>query len=60
MSAVVVYLLSMQSIQNLGLALVAMLSGFVVDNYGYLMLEVLNLICLSGECSGAQPHLPEW
>ncbi|KAA0201581.1 hypothetical protein HAZT_HAZT003892 [Hyalella azteca] len=37
----------MQSIQNLGLALISMLSGFVVDNYGYLMLEVLNLICLS-------------
>ncbi|KAF2365742.1 Major facilitator superfamily [Trinorchestia longiramus] len=39
----------MQSIQNLGLALISMLSGFVVDNYGYLMLEVLYLICLSRE-----------
>ncbi|XP_018017099.2 major facilitator superfamily domain-containing protein 1-like [Hyalella azteca] len=37
----------MLSFQNLGLALISMLSGFVVDNYGYLMLEVLNLICLS-------------
>ena len=30
----------MQSIQNLGLAVVSIVAGTLVDNYGYLMLEV--------------------
>ena len=37
----------MQSIQNLGLAVVSIVAGTLVDNYGYLMLEVFFLVCLS-------------
>jgi len=37
----------MQSIQNLGLALMGMLSGYVVDSYGYLVLEVLLVLSLA-------------
>ena len=39
----------MQSIQNLGLAVVAMLSGYLVDYKGYLLLEVFFIIWLCGE-----------
>ncbi|XP_037075476.1 major facilitator superfamily domain-containing protein 1-like isoform X3 [Pollicipes pollicipes] len=36
----------MQSVQNLGLALVNMLGGTIVDHSGYLVLEVFFLACL--------------
>ncbi|XP_037075781.1 LOW QUALITY PROTEIN: major facilitator superfamily domain-containing protein 1-like [Pollicipes pollicipes] len=36
----------MQSVQNLGLALVNMLGGTIVDTVGYLVLEVFFLACL--------------
>ncbi|CAH0392633.1 unnamed protein product [Bemisia tabaci] len=35
-----------QSVQNLGLALIAMLAGLIVDMGGYLMLECFFLFCL--------------
>ncbi|XP_066912299.1 lysosomal dipeptide transporter MFSD1-like [Clytia hemisphaerica] len=37
----------MQSIQNLGLAVVSIIAGSIVDNRGYLILEVFFLACLS-------------
>lgn len=37
----------MQSVQNLGLALVNMVGGVIVDSRGYLLLEVFFLLCLS-------------
>ena len=46
----------MQSVQNLGLALVNMLGGTIVDNSGYLVLEVFFLACLCGRCP---PQLAE-
>ena len=36
----------MQAIQNLGLAVVAIIAGAIVDSKGYLVLEVFFLICL--------------
>ena len=39
--------LSMQAIQNLGLAVVPIVAGYIVDNNGYLMLEVFFLAMLS-------------
>ncbi|XP_072180435.1 lysosomal dipeptide transporter MFSD1-like [Diadema setosum] len=36
----------MQSIQNLGLAVVAVIAGLLVDGNGYLLYEVFNLTCL--------------
>jgi len=36
----------MQSVQNLGLAVFAMVAGSIVDNKGYLVLEVMNVGCL--------------
>ena len=36
----------MQSIQNLGLAVVTIITGVIVDHYGYLVLEVFLLFCL--------------
>ncbi|XP_034085310.1 major facilitator superfamily domain-containing protein 1 isoform X2 [Gymnodraco acuticeps] len=36
----------MQSIQNLGLALVAMAAGAILDNQGYLFLEVFFCVCI--------------
>ena len=43
----------MQSVQNLGLALVNMLGGTIVDNSGYLVLEVFFLACLCGKPAAA-------
>lgn len=37
---------SMQSIQNLGLALIAMAAGAILDNKGYLVLEVFFCGCI--------------
>lgn len=42
---------SMQSIQNLGLAVFALVTGSIVDNNGYLILEVFFLACLCSEFS---------
>jgi len=36
----------MQAIQNLGLAVVSIVTGVIVDRAGYLMLEVFFLMCL--------------
>lgn len=36
----------MQAIQNLGLAVITIVSGVLVDNYGYLILEVFFIACL--------------
>ena len=40
----------MQSIQNLGLAVIAIIAGKIVDDRGYLVLEVFFQICLCGKC----------
>ena len=40
-------LLSMQAIQNVGLAIVPIVAGYIVDHNGYLMLEVFFLAMLS-------------
>ena len=37
----------MQAIQNLGLAAIALLAGLIVDQYGYLWLEVFFILWLS-------------
>ena len=39
----------MQTIQNLGLAIVPIAAGIIVDNNGYLMLEVffLAMLCIA-------------
>lgn len=36
----------MQSVQNLGLALISILAGLIVDKKGYLMVEVFYMIWL--------------
>ncbi|UJR07131.1 hypothetical protein I4U23_011419 [Adineta vaga] len=36
----------MQSIQNLGLALMNIFTGLILDSYGYFMLEIFFIICL--------------
>ena len=36
----------MQAVQNLGLAIVTIVSGLIVDRAGYLILEVFFLACL--------------
>jgi len=36
----------MQAIQNLGLALISLLVGYIVDNYGYLWAEVFFIFWL--------------
>lgn len=43
--------ISMQSIQNLGLALIAMVAGTILDTRGYLILEVFFCICVCSEFS---------
>ncbi|CAF97391.1 unnamed protein product [Tetraodon nigroviridis] len=40
----------MQSIQNLGLALIAMAAGTILDTRGYLILEVFFCTCVCSEC----------
>ncbi|MGH0137207.1 UNVERIFIED_CONTAM: hypothetical protein FKN15_056911 [Acipenser sinensis] len=37
---------SMQSIQNLGLALISIAAGYILDNHGYLFLEVFFSACV--------------
>ena len=39
---------SMQSIQNLGLAVISQVSGAIVDKDGYLILEVFFCVWMSG------------
>ena len=36
----------MQAVQNLGLAIVTIISGLIVDKAGYLILEVFFMACL--------------
>lgn len=43
-------LISMQSIQNLGLALIAMAAGAILDAKGYLILQVFFCICVCRKC----------
>lgn len=43
-------LISMQSIQNLGLALIAMAVGAILDAKGYLILQVFFCICVCSKC----------
>jgi len=40
----------MHSVENLGLALIVMFSGIIVDEKGYFILEISILAWLSGEC----------
>lgn len=40
------FFISMQSIQNLGLALTALAAGAILDNKGYLVLEVFFCACV--------------
>lgn len=40
---------SMQSIQNLGLALIAMAAGAILDSRGYLVLEVFFCACICSQ-----------
>ena len=40
---------SMQSVQNLGLAVVPIVNGVIIDKVGYLILEVFFCICLCGK-----------
>lgn len=40
---------SMQSIQNLGLALISMVAGTILDTRGYLILEVFFCTCVCSE-----------
>ena len=42
---------SMQSIQNLGLAVISQVAGKIVDQKGYLVLEVFFCAWLCGMCS---------
>ena len=37
----------MQSVQNLGLAIVSQVAGIISDKYGYLYLELFFVICVS-------------
>lgn len=39
----------MQSIQNLGLALIAMAAGAILDSRGYLLLEVFFCACVCSQ-----------
>lgn len=41
---------SMQSIQNLGLAVISQVAGMIVDQKGYLVLEVFFCAWLCGMC----------
>ena len=40
---------SMQSVQNLGLAVISLVAGKIVDAHGYFILEVFFMIWLCGE-----------
>lgn len=37
---------SMQSIQNLGLAIISIIAGMILDTWGYLFLEVFFVACV--------------
>ena len=49
--------LRMQAVQNLGMAVVTMLAGRIVDDQGYLVLEVFFLGWLCRTFRGFSPHL---
>jgi len=40
----------MQSAQNLGLAVINIVNGIIVDEKGYFILEITNLAWLCGQC----------
>ena len=42
---------SMQSIQNLGLAVISIIAGMILDTRGYLFLEVFFIACVSCKCA---------
>lgn len=53
----------MQSVQNLGLALITMLAGLIVDLKGYLVLEMFYMVWLCGkfrEYCTSQPETVYW
>lgn len=41
--------LSMQSIQNLGLAVMSIVAGEILDIWGYFFLEIFFIACVSGK-----------
>lgn len=43
---IVVLFFSCQAVQNLGLALISMVTGLIVDHYGFQMLEIFFIIWL--------------
>ena len=49
MTVLLLLILSMQAVQNFGLASVIILAGVVVENLGHLILEIIfvALLCLS-------------
>ena len=53
----VVSLLRMQSVQNLGLAIVPIVAGVIVDKKGYLMLETFFCAMLCGQLSLSLNHM---
>lgn len=44
------FCVSMQSIQNLGLAIIAIAAGMILDTRGYLFLEVFFSACVCCKC----------
>lgn len=44
------FCVSMQSIQNLGLAIIAIAAGMILDTRGYLFLEVFFSACVCSKC----------
>lgn len=48
---------SMQSIQNLGLAVIAILVGVIVDIRGYLVLEVFFCACICSQLDSVCPQV---
>ena len=46
---IVVFPNSMQAIQNLGLAVISLVAGLIVDSKGYLVLEVFFMVWLCCE-----------
>ena len=47
----------MQSFQNLGVAVITMLAGVIVDRMGYLVLEVFFILCVSSKYHHTHKHL---
>ena len=50
----------MQSIQNLGLAIISIVAGKILDGGGYFMLELFFSACISGKCIYAAADDDKW